>query len=105
MARCHEFGASILTLDYMLSKYIIIIIYIIIILCIPYISYISHMENIKNVKTINIIVTKIKNVTITISRATHERIKSHGKMGQTFDTLINQILDHYENYKIKKVES
>ncbi|MDR5657738.1 hypothetical protein RH831_11185 [Halodesulfurarchaeum sp. HSR-GB] len=36
---------------------------------------------------------------IKIRENTHERLKSHGNMGESFDDLINRILDDWEEQK------
>jgi len=36
---------------------------------------------------------------IKIHEDTHERLKSHGNMGESFDDLINRILDDWEEQK------
>jgi len=34
-----------------------------------------------------------------LKNTTRERIKSHGNMGESFDKVINRILDFYEEHK------
>ena len=41
----------------------------------------EHMPDYKNIK---------------VHQDTHERLQSHGNMGETFDDLINRILDDWE---------
>jgi predicted CopG family antitoxin len=38
---------------------------------------------------------------IKIHEDTHERLKSHGNMGESFDDLINRILDDWEEEEEK----
>lgn len=40
--------------------------------------------------------------TIKIKRKTHERLRFHGKMGESFDNLINKLLDNWEAEKSEK---
>jgi len=37
-----------------------------------------------------------KNSTVSISSELKERIRSHGKMGDSFNTVLNKIMDDYE---------
>lgn len=38
-------------------------------------------------------------ITVTLKRTTKERLKSFGKMGESYDALINRILDQIEQAK------
>ena len=42
----------------------------------------------------------IDRTSIQIEKATKERLQSHGKMGDSFDSLINRILDQIEGKKV-----
>ena len=69
----------------------------------------KHAKNTKNTKdeedtlytslklTDNELMPDYKN--IKIHEDTHERLKSHGNMGESFDDLINRILDDWEEQK------
>ncbi len=37
--------------------------------------------------------------TVRIEKATHDRIASHGRTGETYDKILNRILDKYEKFK------
>ncbi|WP_152417891.1 DUF7557 family protein [Haloferax mucosum] len=41
---------------------------------------------------------------IKIHEGTHERLKSHGNMGESFDDLINRILDDWEDQDTRSDE-
>ena len=38
-----------------------------------------------------------KSINIRIGKDTHQRLLSYGQMGDTFDTLINKLLDEVDN--------
>ena len=42
---------------------------------------------------------------IKIHEGTHERLKSHGNMGESFDDLINRILDDWEDQQEDQKDS
>ena len=44
--------------------------------------------------------TRIERHTIMLHQGTIERLKGSGTMGDTYDTLINRLLDHYHNFTI-----
>jgi len=46
---------------------------------------------IKYINYVNLII--IMNTTIPITKKTKERLKKYGKMGETWDSLLNRILD------------
>ena len=50
----------------------------------------QHSEDVKNK-------IKDKNSTISISSKLKKRIKSHGTMGDSYDVVLNKIMDSYEN--------
>jgi hypothetical protein len=42
---------------------------------------------------------EVSNFTLKVKRSTAKRLKQHGGMGDTVDSLINKILDAYEKEK------
>ena len=52
------------------------------------------MKSVKYINYMNLII--IMNTTIPITKKTKERLKKYGKMGETWDSLINRVLDKCE---------
>lgn len=50
----------------------------------------------------NSIMSSRKYKTIKLKKETYERLRSHGNMGESFDDLINRILDEWENENNEK---
>lgn len=42
-----------------------------------------------------------KRHTVTLERETVQRLKEMGTLGDTYDILINRLIDHYHNFTIK----
>jgi len=40
--------------------------------------------------------TVIERVTVKIGRSTRERLKEFGRKGETYDTILNRLMDHEE---------
>ena len=47
-------------------------------------------------RTRYVVRTVIERVTVKIERSTRERLKEFGRKGETYDTILNRLMDHEE---------